>query len=162
MPKETKITAPQFKTGGKPTDVTVAPPKPGVPKDASTILRVTPQLIPSVIKNPRKLVIIECPYGTEDPAMRDRYILYAKKCVQDSIKRGEAPFAGQLFYLNFLNDKVPIEKDVSLISHMSWITVADLVAVYIDMGISASMQMGVNVAMIKNKRLEYRTIGKVS
>jgi hypothetical protein len=88
--------------------------------------------------------------------------LYAKKCVQDSIKRGEAPFAGQLFYLNFLNDKVPIEKDVSLISHMSWITVADLVAVYIDMGISASMQMGVNVAMIKNKRLEYRTIGKVS
>ncbi len=155
---------PQFRTGGKPTDVTFTAPKPGVPKDATSpaLLKAPPQLLPSVMKNPRKLVIIECPYGTEDASMRDQYARYAKKCLQDSLKRGEAPFAGQLFYSSLLNDHVQAEKDVGLVSHMSWIAVADIVAVYTDMGLSTSMQMAINVAIIKNKRIEYRSIGKAS
>jgi hypothetical protein len=158
------LLAPQFKTGGKPTDIVFTPSKPGVPDDATSpvLLKAAPQLLPAVMKNPRRLVIIECPYGTEDPSMRDKYALYAKKCLQDSLKRGEAPFAGQLFYAKLLNDRVQAEKDVGLISHLSWIPVADLIAVYIDMGLSSSMQIAINVAMIKNKRIEYRSIGKVS
>lgn len=155
---------PRFRTGGKPTDVTFVPPKPGIPKDATSpaILKAAPQLLPAVMKNPRKLVVIECPYGTEDPSMRDRYALYAKKCLQDSLKRSEAPFAGQLFYSSILNYHVQPEKDVGLVSHMSWIAVADLIAVYVDFGLSPSMQMAINVALIKNRRIEYRSIGKIS
>jgi hypothetical protein len=166
MTSDVKIstTTPQFKTGGNPTAVTFTPPKPGVPADATSpsLLKAAPQLLPSVMKNPRKLAVIECPFGTEDTSMRDQYERYAKKCIQDSLKRGEAPFAGQLLYSNLLNDRVQSEKDIILVSHLSWIAVADVIAIYTDMGLSASMQMAINVAMIKNKRLEYRSIGKVS
>jgi hypothetical protein len=163
----TKIPAlltPKFVTGGKPTDITFASPKPGVPDDAATpaLLKAKPQLIPSVLKSPRKLALIESPYGTEDPEMREKYALYSRKCTEDSLKRMEAPFTAQMFYASILNDRLRSDKDLILIAHMSWITAADLVVVYTDFGLTDAMQMAINVALIKHKTIEYRSIGKAS
>jgi hypothetical protein len=158
------ILTPKFVTGGKPSDITFAPRKPGVPNDAATpaLLKAQPQLIPSVLKSPRKHVVVESPYGTEDPEMREKYALYSKKCTEDSLKRMEAPFNAQMFYASILNDRLQSEKDLILIAHMSWISAAELVVVYTDFGLTDSMQMAINVALIKHKTIEYRSIGKAS
>lgn len=161
---KTPVSSPLYRTGGRPEKVKFPKPIAGVFPDATSpfLKRADPGLIPSVMKNPRKLVMIECPYGTEDPAKRELYERYAKMCLKDSLRRGEAPFAGQMFYAKLLNTHVAPEKDVGLVSHMSWIAVADIVAIYTDLGISPSMQIAINVATIKNRQMRFRSIGNVS
>lgn len=87
---------------------------------------------------------------------------YAQRATKDSINKNEAPLASQLFFYTVLNDKDPIERDIGLQSQLSWLRVADIVAVYVDFGITPAMKVAMNNAVLLQKKIEYRTIGAVA
>lgn len=87
---------------------------------------------------------------------------YALRATKDSLGKNEAPLASHLFYSEVLNVRNPIERDIGLQSQLTWLKAADIVAVYLDFGITPAMQVAINAAVLKNKRIEYRTIGNVA
>lgn len=150
--------------GGKPEPITFTKAPNLQPTDANTILTkiVEPTLpITNRVAN-RKCVIIESPYASEDTAMMQRHVNYAKYAFKDSMSRGEAPMAGFILYGQMMNDRQKIDHDIALVVHLSWIPKCDLLVVYADYGISPGMQAAINTAKIKMVKTEYRIIGRVA
>jgi hypothetical protein len=90
-------------------------------------------------------VIIESPYAGDVEAN----VAYAKRCVQDSLDRGEAPFASHLFYPLFLDDNDQSERTVGISCGKAWLLRALRMAVYCDRGISPGMA----IEMAQAKRI---------
>ena len=113
-----------------------------------------------------KRVIIESPLGSTtdgkrcEPEAFDRNVGYAQRALLDSIRRGEAPFGSHLLYPQVLRDAKPEQRDLGLAMGFAWGAVADLVAVYIDHGITPGMRKGIERAKAAFQRIEYREIGK--
>jgi hypothetical protein len=101
-----------------------------------------------------KLVVIESPYSGDTEANTK----YARECVLDSLRRGEAPYASHLFYTQVLDDLKPEERQLGMLAGFQWGAKADLVAVYTDKGISQGMTHGVAEANRNKIPVEYRTI----
>jgi len=103
-----------------------------------------------------KLVIIESPYAGDI----ERNLIYARKCMADSFKRGEAPFASHLLYTQegILNDDIEDERTLGINAGLEWGKLAELTVVYIDYGISKGMQYGIDNAIKNNRFVEYRRI----
>lgn len=60
-----------------------------------------------------------------------------------------------------LNIRNPIERDIGLQLQLSWVKSASAVVVYTDHGITPAMQVVINAASVRNKRIEFRTIGSI-
>jgi hypothetical protein len=88
-------------------------------------------------------VIIESPYAGVD---RDLNVEYARRCLQDSLNRGEAPFASHLLYTQVLDDTVRDQRRLGMSRALSWYESADMIVVYMDRGISAGMRFGISYA----------------
>lgn len=71
-------------------------------------------------------------------------VLYGWQCVLDSMKRGEAPWASHLFYTTVLQDSDPAQRAKGFECEWAWLRAADLVAVYIDRGLSSGMIKTIN------------------
>lgn len=110
--------------------------------------------------SPQKCVLILSPFMAEDPGSAMKMIRYATRCIQDSLTRNEAAISTNLFYYDTLNIKVAIERDKGLKSMISWTTKADIIAVYIDHGVTQAMQVVINTAQMRSKKIEYRTISQ--
>jgi hypothetical protein len=82
--------------------------------------------------------------------------------MRDSLLRGEAPFAGHLLYaqIGILDDTLHIERELGIAAHIAWGKLADLVAVYKDLGISSGMVRGIEAAETAGLPIEYRTLGE--
>lgn len=91
-----------------------------------------------------KRVVIESPYAGNV----ERNLTYARWCMADSLKRGEAPIASHLLYTQagILDDNKPEERKLGIEAGFAWNTQADLVAVYGDYGVSSGMQQGIDRA----------------
>ncbi len=150
-----------WERGGAPGIVKFDPDK--LPQDALSpyIKNAEPYLTPNSIKTTRRLVVIECPWNPENTAETNNQLRYANYCIKDSIRNIESPYLGYIQLSEILNARISYDRDVAYLCHVSWIPVADALAVYIDHGITPSMQMAINIAKVKNKRVEYRTIGKL-
>lgn len=159
-----KILTTQFTTGGdKPTEPagqTKVAKGVQTPKSVIQAARAEDNL--RVTKNPRKNVILITPFMSEDPALAMKMSRYAVRCTKDSLLKNEAPIASQLFFYQTLSDKDPIERDIGLQCQLSWLKVADIVAVYVDFGITPAMKVAMNNAILLQKKIEYRTIGAVA
>jgi hypothetical protein len=103
-----------------------------------------------------RLVIIESPYAGDT----DKNIDYARKCMVDSLLRGEAPFASHLLYTQngVLNDRIPGERLLGIKAGLAWGSYADVTAVYTDLGISEGMELGIRNAISNGRDVVYRTI----
>ncbi len=103
-----------------------------------------------------KLVIIESPYAGEV----DTNVDYARLCVRDSLKRGEAPIASHLLYTQpkVLDDNVPGERALGIAAGLAWRKVADLTAVYTNLGISKGMVAAINSAIEDGRMVELRRL----
>lgn len=103
-----------------------------------------------------RLVIIESPYAGDI----EENVEYARACVRDSLLRGEAPIASHLLHTQpgILRDGVPEERSLGIEAGHEWMRVADLIAVYIDMGTSKGMRWGIRHAEKLGKEVEYRTL----
>jgi len=102
------------------------------------------------------LVIIESPYMGNVKSN----VAYARKCMSDSLLRGESPFASHLLYTQVLDDNVPELRGMGMSRAFAWYSHADLMAVYIDKGISNGMKMGMEVAEKLGIEMVYRTLDK--
>ena len=100
------------------------------------------------------LVIIESPYMGNVKSN----VAYARKCMSDSLLRGESPFASHLLYTQVLDDNKDIERLTGMFRAFNWYRHADLMAVYIDRGISNGMKMGMEVAEKLGIEMVYRTL----
>jgi hypothetical protein len=100
-----------------------------------------------------KLVIVESPFAGEV----ERNIAYARRCIRDSLSRGEAPIASHLLYTQpgVLDDAIPHERQWGIDAGLAWHAAGGVTtAVYTDLGISKGMQYGIAAAIG-----EYRSIG---
>jgi len=86
-----------------------------------------------------KKVLIESPYKAATPSQRKDFDLYLKACVLDSLGRGEAPFASHGFYTQYLEDKEQIDRDTGMACGRVWAESADVIAFYVDYGMSPGM-----------------------
>ena len=100
------------------------------------------------------LVVIESPYKGKVK----QNVAYAQKCMSDSLLRGECPFASHLLYTQVLGDTVPELRSMGMSRAFEWYRHADLMAVYIDKGISDGMKMGMEVAEKLGIEIVYRTL----
>lgn len=86
----------------------------------------------------RPIVIIESPFAGDTA----KNIAYVRACVQDSLGRGEAPYASHLLYTQpgVLDDDKPEERKLGMEAGWEFMRVATRVAFYTDLGMSAGMQ----------------------
>jgi hypothetical protein len=103
-----------------------------------------------------RLVIVESPFAGDVEAN----IEYARRCVRDSLCRGEAPIASHLLYTQpgILDDNIPVERKAGIAAGLAWRTVAQASVVYTDRGISSGMKYGIAAATAAGLPVEYRTI----
>ena len=104
-----------------------------------------------------KLVSVESPYAGDV----ERNVRYAKACVRDCLKRGEAPYASHLFFTQegLLDDTVPEERKLGMEAGKAWEVAARLSAVYTDLGMSGGMKWGIEQAEKAGRKVEYRELG---
>jgi hypothetical protein len=106
-----------------------------------------------------KLVIIESPFGSDDPAVLEENKRYCDACLRDSLNRGESPFASHRVYTRVLDDNVPEQRRKAMEAGFAWMRkAADLVTVYVDRGISEGMMKGIERASGVGKRIEFRKV----
>lgn len=104
-----------------------------------------------------RLVIIESPYAGDV----DRNVEYARRCVRDSLSRGESPIASHLLYTQpgILNDDIALDRAWGIDAGLAWRVVADASVVYTDLGITNGMRYGIDAANRSGITVEYREIG---
>jgi len=104
-----------------------------------------------------KRVIIESPYaGTNRQVLKNRD--YARACMRDSLSRGEAPFASHLLYPLVLDDRKRDERFTGIHAGFVWGEYADLIAVYMDNGMSPGMEEAVKHYRTMKIPIEIRSL----
>ena len=107
-----------------------------------------------------RLVIVESPFADPDPVKQQENIDYARMCLADCLRRGEAPFASHLLYTQsgVLNDAIPSERELGIRAGLFWGAQADATVVYTDRGISKGMKLGIETAVALGRPIEHRTL----
>lgn len=106
-----------------------------------------------------KHVIIESPYAGN---VADN-INYARQCMRDSLKRGEAPYASHLLYTqaNVLDDNIPEERELGILAGFAWKHIPDVLTVfYADKGFSNGMRKAVDYCNKHDRKYEVRFLGE--
>lgn len=109
-----------------------------------------------------RLVILESPYGSPDPRIVERNVIYARRALHDCLRRGEAPIASHLLFTQpgVLDDNIPEERDQGIAAGLAWIRVANGMVVYIDYEISKGMAAAIEEAENADCIVSYRVIGE--
>ena len=102
------------------------------------------------------LVFLCSPYSGDI----ERNERYARAALADSLARGEAPIAPHLLYtqLGVLRDDVPDERERGMAAGREILVSCDLVAAYVDLGISKGMESELALARGLKMRVEERSI----
>lgn len=104
----------------------------------------------------KPFVIIESPYAGEVK----RNEAYAKRCMKDSLDRGEVPFVSHLLYTMVLDDTKPEDRKLGMEAGWELIRHSHFTAVYEDYGLSKGMDEGIARAVKLGHKIERRSIGK--
>lgn len=101
-------------------------------------------------------VILESPFAGDIEAN----ITYARRCLRDSLLRGEAPIASHLLYTqpSVLDDTKLDERQRGIEAGLAWKVVAEATVVYTDRGVSEGMRYGIEAALFAGLPVEYRRI----
>lgn len=104
-----------------------------------------------------KLVILESPYAGDV----EENVAYARECVKDCLKRGEAPIASHLLYTQpgVLDDTVAEERKLGIAAGLAWLDACDYMVVYIDLGISGGMRAAIDKANLEGVWVHFRKLG---
>ncbi len=103
-----------------------------------------------------RLVVIESPYAG-DVELNTRYL---RAAMRDSLDRGEAPFAAHGLYTQpgVLDDTDAAERAFGIRAGLAWGWTADLIAVYMDLGMSEGMEQALEQHRRRKKNIEQRWI----
>lgn len=102
----------------------------------------------------RKKTILESPYSGDI----EKNVEYARKCLKDSLDRDECPFASHLLYTQVLDDRDKKQRWQGMSQAFEWYEHADQMVLYIDLGISKGMLLGVKQASKHKIPIYKRTI----
>lgn len=107
-----------------------------------------------------KRVILETPFSGKTDEEVATNIKYARLCVRDCLRRGEAPIASHILFTqpDVLDDKNPEERLLGMEAGFAWREVAEATVVYKDRGISEGMLRGIRDARKKGCQVEYRKL----
>lgn len=103
-------------------------------------------------------VLVESPFKASTKQQLNRNLRYARACIRDSVLRGEVPWCSHLFYTQdgILDDRIEEERACGINLGLIWGQLAQVSAVYVDLGISAGMRMGIDDAGNSRRRIVYR------
>lgn len=104
-------------------------------------------------------VMLESPYAGETAYDVARNEDYARRCLLNSIRLGEAPMAGHLLYTQVLQDANPTERKLGIRSHLAWLRRSRGIVLCTDRGVSPGMNQAVELGLslgvpIKERKLE--------
>ena len=104
-----------------------------------------------------RTVMIESPFegGTEREAGN---VIYAKRCMNDALRRGEAPYLSHLLYPATLDDTIPEQRERGITAGHAIAAKMDAWVFYLDRGITRGMLQGVDAAVVAGFR-PYHDIG---
>lgn len=104
----------------------------------------------------KRLVIVESPYAGDI----ERNVRYARAAIADCLARGEAPFASHLLYTQpgVLRDELLAERRLGIEAGLAWATVADATVVYVDLGTTPGMELGIERARSLGIPVEFRRL----
>jgi hypothetical protein len=104
-----------------------------------------------------KRVVIESPLAGD----REFNKRYARACMLDSLRRGEAPYASHLLFdqPGLLDDDNTSERELGITAGFAWGEAAELRAFYIDLGVSLGMERGMVEATRLDQPVEMRSLG---
>jgi len=108
-----------------------------------------------------KLVILESPYGSEDPEVVKENVRYARACMHDClVVHGEAPYASHLLYTQpgVLNDRQSDDRRLGIEAGLAWGEEAEATVVYTDRGLSPGMEEGIARAAKAGREVEFRKL----
>lgn len=100
-------------------------------------------------------VIVESPFAGDF-----KNVKYSRECIRDCLDHNESPFASHLLYTQkgILDDTKADERKRGIDAAIGWLEVADYVAVYMDLGITPGMVIGVCRAAALHKQIRLRWI----
>lgn len=103
-----------------------------------------------------KRVIIESPYAGDVEAN----VEYARRCVRDSVLRGEAPIASHLLFTQpgILRDDVEEERALGIAAGLAWRDVADYSVFYTDRGWSRGMLAALDNCLHEERLYKFRVL----
>lgn len=104
-----------------------------------------------------KRVIIESPYGGTEEEV-EKNVEYARRCLLDSLKRGEAPIASHLLHTQVLDDNNPEERELGIKAGLAWVDIADASVFYIDLGMSKGMRKAYDFAEENGREIILRRL----
>jgi hypothetical protein len=109
-----------------------------------------------------KRIVIESPYANGRGFTVEQNVAYARRCMHDSLSRGEAPLASHLLYTQpgILDDNIKEERDLGINAGFVWTYVAELSAFYTDHGWSGGMLAALHRCLNENLKFEIRGILK--
>lgn len=99
-------------------------------------------------------VVILSPYRGDIP----KNLEYLRRCLNDSVRRHEAPFASHILYPIVLNDSIPEQRSKGFECEAAWLGAADAVVVYDDLGISTGMALTIKKAEELNIEVAFRSL----
>lgn len=111
----------------------------------------------NILQQPKR-VIIESPYRATPYYTEEQHRLYLLHCMEDSIKRGEAPFASHLLLPEILDDDCIVERSVGIRCGYAWGIHAHAIAVYQDFGLSQGMRDAIKYYNNLEKPIEWRKL----
>lgn len=80
-------------------------------------------------------VLVETPYAGDV----EFNVLYARRCMADSLNRNEAPMLSHLLYTQVLDDKITAQRERGIMAGLAWRTSAEAGIFYLDLGLSDGM-----------------------
>jgi len=107
---------------------------------------------------PRLLVFLASPYRADDLEGYVRNLAYLHDCMQDSIKKHEAPFAPHAMYTKFLTESDKARAQ-GVGCGLNWVEAADVFVAYVDLGITEGMQLEIDEAFAHGLDVEQRRLG---
>jgi len=132
--------------------------------DAAAQQRLLPAV--TIIATGKRLasrrVILESPYHADTPEGIEANLDYARRCIRDSLLRGEAPLASHLVYPLVFDDNVQTERVMGIKAALAWGAVADATIAYVDHGVSPGMQIGSDDAVCAGRPVEYRHLSEAA
>ena len=102
------------------------------------------------------LVLLETPYAGDV----DLNTRFARACMRDCLLRREAPFASHLLYTQdgVLNDLIREERQLGISAGLAWGGQAQKSVVYMNLGITPGMRIGIERANLEGRRVQYRNL----
>lgn len=103
-------------------------------------------------------VLVESPFSAPNKRLLTRNIAYARACLHDSFLRGEAPWCSHLIYTQagVLDDDELHQRQLGIDAGLAWGRMAELSAVYVDLGLSRGMLHGIKTAEAEGRAIVYR------